>query len=368
MELRRLSGRLGTISVAIAVGVFGLILTRKGMGRLGLEEAFLSSVALAVAAVPEGLATVVAVALALGVGRMASERAIVRRLPAVETLGSTTVIATDKTGTLTENRMRLEGVVIQDSGLLAPQDLPPAVAERAALVAALCSEATANPPSGDPVEIALLELASHREQELRRAHPRVAEVPFDAERRRMVTVHRVADRLVVLVKGAPEVILERCVQAWGPRDAVEALDEAGREALLSATARMAERGMRVLALATRDLAESSIDVDALDVRLTLVCLAGLRDPVRPEARGAVAEARSAGIRIIMVTGDHPGTAVSIAEEVGLAPHGSQVLTGLWSWRRGSPRIPPRSRSTLAWPPIRSSPSWRRCGPRVMWSP
>jgi P-type Ca2+ transporter type 2C len=335
VELRRLSARLGVISVAIAVGVFLLILLRVGVDRRGIEEAFLSAVALAVAAVPEGLATVVAVALALGVRRMASERAIVRRLPAVETLGSTTVIATDKTGTLTENRMRLEGAVILGSPLLPPNGLPPPIAEQAALVAALCSDATAEPPSGDPVEIALLELAGGREAELRRSRPRIIEAPFDAERRRMVTVHRVGGRWLLLAKGAPEAVLERCARAWGISGDVESLDRAAREDLLAATAEMADRGMRVLALAvgeqSRDGNEEAIEpigsLDTMERDLTLVCLAGLRDPVRLEARAAVAEARSAGIHIVMVTGDHPGTASAIAEEVGLTLHGGTVLTG-----------------------------------------
>jgi Ca2+-transporting ATPase len=336
VELRGLSARLGAASVAIALGVFLLILLRAGAGGRGMEEAFLSAVALAVAAVPEGLATVVAVALALGVRRMASEGAVVRRLPAVETLGSTTVIATDKTGTLTENRMRLEGVVVLGSSLVPPNRLPSPVADRAALVVALCSDATAEPPSGDPVEIALLTLAGGREAQLRRSHPRITEAPFDSERRRMVTVHRVDDRLLLLAKGAPEAILERCAGAWGLSGEVESLDRAAREDLLAATSEMADRGMRVLALAVGEPAgdggngeaiETPGSLDAMERNLTLVCLAGLRDPVRPEARAAVAVARSAGIHIVMVTGDHPGTASAIAEEVGLALPGDTVLTG-----------------------------------------
>jgi P-type Ca2+ transporter type 2C len=336
VELRRLSARLGAISVAIAIVVFLLILVRVGVDRRGMEEAFLSAVALAVAAVPEGLATVVAVALALGVRRMASERAIVRRLPAVETLGSTTVIATDKTGTLTENRMRLEGAVILGSPQLPPGGLPPRVAEQAALVAALCSDATAEPQSGDPVEIALLELAGGREAELRRSCPRIMEAPFDSERRRMVTVHLVDDRLLLLAKGAPEAVFERCARAWGISGDVESFDRAAREDLLAATADMADRGMRVLALAVGEppggggnegAIEATGSLDAMERDLTLVCLVGLRDPIRPEARAAVAEARSAGIHIVMVTGDHPGTALAIAEEVGLALHDGIVIMG-----------------------------------------
>jgi P-type Ca2+ transporter type 2C len=327
-ELARLTARLGAIAVAIAVVVFGLTLLRLGTAGTGFQRAFLSAVALAVAAVPEGLATVVAVALAMGVRRMAARGAIVRRLPAVETLGSTTVILTDKTGTITENRLRLEAVAIPGEGWKAPSELAPAAARRLAEVAVLCNDAEGEPPSGDPLDVALLvgfDLAIVRD--LRSARPRVGEVPFDSDRKRMTTLHETDAGVELLVKGAPEVVLDLCGFAVGGGGTRRPLTEAGRRVVNSMVAEEAGRGVRVLALARRQMALPPASVDEAETDMDLVGLAGLRDPARAEAPAAVADARSAGIQIVMVTGDHAGTAAAIAEEVGMADPGSRVLTG-----------------------------------------
>jgi Ca2+-transporting ATPase len=327
VDLGKLAMRLGAASIVIAGAVFALILARTGVGREGIQQAFLSAVALAVAAVPEGLATVVAVALALGVRRMAVHGAIVRRLPAVETLGSTTVIATDKTGTLTENRMHLEGVLVTGGRVVFPADLSPTVLDQVAEVAILCNDATLDPPTGDPIEIALLGIAPDRVDELRAAQPRIATSPFDPGRRRMATLHRIGSGLQLLIKGAPEELLGRCSEALTAAGDIRPLDARVRQVLLRATGDMAERGVRVLALARRALPEPPGDLDAAAEEMILVGLAGLRDPVRREAGAAVAEARAAGITTVMVTGDHPGTAAAVSAEVGLAGPGSPILTG-----------------------------------------
>jgi Ca2+-transporting ATPase len=341
-ELARVSGRLGTIAIAIAAAVFGLTLLRVGISGDSFQRSFLTAVALAVAAVPEGLATVVAVALALGVRRMAARGAIVRRLPAVETLGSTTVILTDKTGTLTQNRMRLEGVALPARDVVPLDRLSPAAARRVAEVTVLCSDATLLPPAGDPLEIALLEAAGAGAdvEELRSMHPRVAALPFDSERRLMATLHRTpSGTFLLLVKGAPEAVIARATEVALEHGGSAPLSDLGRARLLDLAGQMAEGGMRVLALARRTFEMAPAGLEQAERDLALVGLAGLRDHVRPEARQAVAEARSAGIRLVMVTGDHSGTAAVVAEEVGLRDERPEVVTGADIEANGIPQDP-----------------------------
>ncbi|MPZ89086.1 MAG: HAD-IC family P-type ATPase, partial [Nitriliruptorales bacterium] len=298
--------------------VLAIILVRQGISTEGVEQAFLAAIALAVAAIPEGLATVTAVGLALGVRRMAERGAIVRRLPAVETLGSATVIATDKTGTLTENRMRWETFAPPGGDFAPLEALDGQRREVAERVAVLCNDGELEPPVGDPTDIALLAASGpERVDALRAAWPRAAVIPFDSERKRETTVHRGPDGILELqIKGAPENVLPRC--AGTPR---------WREEILARNEAAAGRGTRVLALARRVLDTVPSDLDEAAVDLELVGLAGLRDPVRPAAAESVAEARSAGIVLLMATGDHPGTATAIAEEVGLAPAPVRARTG-----------------------------------------
>jgi P-type Ca2+ transporter type 2C len=338
-ELRKLTGRLGVIAIAIALSVFGITLWRLGSSSGGFSNAFLTAAALAVAAVPEGLPTVVTVALALGVRRMATHGSIVRRLPAVETLGSTTVILTDKTGTLTQNRMRVDSVCAVDADPVPFAALPDPVAQAAAEVLALCNDATLEPPTGDPMEVALLAaLGASRVAALRDAHPQVAELPFDSERKRMTSANRFGEGVRLLMKGAPEVVLDRCAAAIVRDGGSRSLDAEDRRRVLAVAEELAGMGGRVLALARRTISgDRALDREEND--LTLVGLVTLRDPVRPEAARAVAEAAAAGIRILMVTGDHPGTALAIAREVALAPGGAEVITGADIRRDGFPLDP-----------------------------
>ena len=307
------------------------------------EEMFLTAVSLAVAAIPEGLPAVVTVALALGARRMATRRAVIRRLPAVETLGSVSVICTDKTGTLTENRMTVERVwtpagtytvsgrgYAPEGEVSGPDGDDPRL-QRLAQVAAACNDAVLHPPSnpdgewtvtGDPTEGALAALAGRLgvdAGELGARMPRHGAVAFDASRRRMTTVHKCGDAFWVAVKGA--------VEALAPllRD---------EDADLVATAReMADRltaeGYRVLALAERD-AESLPDrLEDLEAELRLAGLVGIADPPRAEVGDAVAKCRAAGVTPVMITGDHPGTAGAIAGRIGLLDGGEKrdLLTG-----------------------------------------
>jgi P-type Ca2+ transporter type 2C len=272
---------LGIVAVVSAVGLL------RGMGWL---EVFLYAVALAVAAVPEGLPAIVTIALALGVQRMASRHAIVRRLASVETLGSTTVICTDKTGTLTTGRMEVRDLWATDRRELLR-------------VAAGCNDAelgqTGAGDVGDPTEIALLRAAALqgiRRPDVEREAPRRAETPFDSTRKRMSILR--ADG-VLYVKGAPESLLPLCTS--------------GTASAVAANQEMAERGLRVLAVA--------VGKGALESDLELLGLVGIADPPRPEAIDAIARARGAGIRTVMITGDHPATALAIAREMGIVRAG-----------------------------------------------
>jgi P-type Ca2+ transporter type 2C len=321
-RLRRLTKTLGLAAVAIAGGVFVLTLVRLGSGEDQVRQAFLSAVALAVAAVPEGLPAVVTVVLALGVRRMAERGAIVRRLPAVETLGSSTVILTDKTGTLTENRMQVDRIVV--TGEAPARAIVGSVPERFATAIVLGSDATLDPPTGDPLEVALLESVGEGEvRRIRDRQRRLGSLPFDASRRRTVTVNEGIGGAIAVLKGAPEVVLGASV------DAVDR--EGGRgplagDAVLRSAEDLATSGSRVIAFAIRE----GPDVDPgrpPEEGFTFLGLVGLRDPVRAEAAPAIADAASAGIRIVMVTGDHAGTAASVSREVGLLTPDGHVLEG-----------------------------------------
>jgi Ca2+-transporting ATPase len=283
----------------------------------------LTAISLAVAAIPEALPAVVTIALALGARRMVARHALMRRLPAVETLGSVTFVCSDKTGTLTQNRMQVRAWYVDGKETHLPPE--PTSAAGAALCDALAVsndvEDGTEGPVGDPTEIALCEAAARagcpKRQALERL-PRLAEVPFDSERQRMITVHAApcGGEPVVFVKGAPEVVLDLCRMV--PAD---------RAAAASAAERMAQAGRRVLALATRRHPSAEASAEELERDLSFLGLVGLEDPPRPEARDSVRECRGAGITPVMITGDHPATARSIAVEVGLLPEGGRIVTG-----------------------------------------
>ncbi len=309
VRLAAFGRRLSMVVLAICALVFALGVWGRGEPWLPMA---LTAISLAVAAIPEALPAVVTVLLAIGARRLVKSNALVRRLPAVETLGSVTVICSDKTGTLTENRMQLR----QHRAYAGGDD-----ALWAGLV--LCNDAApegADGWRGDPTETALLAAARAAGQDiaaLRTALPRVHEWPFDSERKRMSTLHGDG---VAWVKGAPEAVLPRCAT---PQPEAEALAQ-----------RWAAQGLRVLALARRRAApeDASQDADAFEQGLELVGLVGLVDPPRASAAGAVAECHTAGIRVAMITGDHPATALAIARELGIVEDSADgtdaaVLTG-----------------------------------------
>jgi Ca2+-transporting ATPase len=292
----------------------------------------LTAISLAVAAIPEALPAVVTVALALGARRMVGRNVLIRRLPAVETLGSVTYICSDKTGTLTLNRMRVERAWAAGQEV-AHGSTTPAEEPWSTLMCAMAVSNDARPGAdgavlGDPTEVALyLEAAEagvYKEALLERM-PRVAEIPFDSDRARMTTVHRDGERVVAFVKGAPEQTIPLC--GWQLRGAgPEALRREDAEA---AAESMAANGLRVLAFACRTFPAVPTDLSPqqTEAQLTLLGLVGMLDPPRPEVQEAVRLCRSAGITPVMITGDHPATARAIAARLGIIQPGDQVLTG-----------------------------------------
>ncbi|HMA38598.1 MAG TPA: HAD-IC family P-type ATPase, partial [Gemmatimonadales bacterium] len=330
-----LQRRLTQLSARLTIAIVVLCAVMFGFGLLRGEEPgfmFLTALSLAIAGMPEALPAVVTISLALGARRMAKRNALVRRLPAVETLGSVTYICSDKTGTLTENRMRVEAYHTGDGRM--PE--PGGSAERepwsllfAAL--ALCNDAvgrTEDGAKGDPTEVALLLAAARAGREkaaLEERYPRRGEIPFAPERARMTTLHRDGAEVLVFTKGSPEQVLAVC------RDRLTVAGRAplAREAVLESAADMARDGLRVLAVAMRRLQgePAMLTPEAIEAEETLLGLVGLFDPPRPEARESVAQCQAAGIRVVMITGDHPATAQAIARSLGIARGADECMSG-----------------------------------------
>ena len=347
LRIERVGRLLGTIMVLVAVLVLLLGLARGSP----LLEMFLWAVSLAVAAVPEALPAVVTGGLAIGVRRMAKRNAIVRRLPAVETLGSTTVICSDKTGTMTKGQMTVRrihlgedfyevtGAGYEPRGEIL-RDGTPSVNDDIALiakVAVLCNDASFNATSalkivGDSTEVALLVVAAkagEREEKLRSAYPRVFEVPFTSERKRMTTVHNTPDgQLLYCMKGALEAVLPSCEAAYFQGRHVR-IDEGTVRRIRSVGEQMAKDALRVLAFAYKTPPEElqALEESGSERGLVFLGLMGLMDPPREEVKDAVQKCYDAGIKVIMITGDHKGTAQAVAEELGLLSSGGRILTG-----------------------------------------
>ena len=314
-KMAEISKVLSVICLGVCVVMFfvGLLYQRP------ILEIFMSAVALAVAAIPEGLAAVVTIVLALGVQRMVKRNAIVKKLPAVETLGCASVICSDKTGTLTQNKM-----TVVDVWTLRTDERPLALT-----IGALCNDTTLTyaedgspKTAGDPTETAFVDIACKEgldKNEIEKTMPRQAELPFDSERKMMSTIHPLADGgYRVMVKGAPDVLLGRCIVSGEDSQSV-----------LARNSEMASRALRVLGVAYKDIPSipGELTSEGLENGLTFVGLVGMIDPPRLEVKQAVAECYSAGIRPVMITGDHKLTAVAIAKELDIFRDGDLAMTG-----------------------------------------
>jgi len=320
-KLDQLGKTLSWIVLGICVFIFIFnLLVNKDYSINGILGTFMVAVSLAVAAIPEGLATVVTVVLSIGVTNMSKRNAVIRRLTAVETLGCTQVICSDKTGTLTQNKM----TVVESFG----------DEKLVATAMALCSDATLNDQDqaeGEPTECALVNFACKlgmKKQDLEAATPRVDEAPFDSGRKMMSTVHDLGGSFVQYTKGGPDVVLERCAYYWDNGE-VKPMTQEKRAEIMAANKAMADKALRVLAAAKRDWAEKPADntPEFLEQELVFIGLAGMIDPVRPEVKAAIEECRAAGIRPVMITGDHKDTAVAIAKELGIITDASEAITG-----------------------------------------
>lgn len=326
MKLNELSGILTKLVLAICVIIFAVDIVRH-FGELGSNPAmmldtFMVAVSLAVAAIPEGLVAVVTIVLSMGVTKMSRRQAIIRKMTAVETLGCTQIICSDKTGTLTQNKM-----TVVKHELAADED-------KFLAGMALCSDAKYDAEKGEavgePTECALVnDAAKAGMTDLDSQRPRIGEAPFDSGRKMMsVVVKDVDGDYEQFTKGAPDVVIGLCTHVYDNGQIVELTDER-REQILAANKAMADQALRVLALANRTYAEAPTDFspEALEHDLVFCGLSGMIDPVRPEVTAAIVEAKEAGIRPVMITGDHIDTAVAIAKDLGIVEDASQAITG-----------------------------------------
>ena len=318
VSLDQFGRRLSAIIVLICAVLFAISVVVQGEDP---THAFLFAVALAVAAIPEALSSIVTIVLALGTAQMAREHAVIRNLQAVEGLGSVSVICSDKTGTLTQNRMTVKKLYAAGRVLDAREaDFGDPALEPLLRAALLCSDAVVNEngETGDPTETALVRLGEDHgfdEEAVRSRWPRLAELPFDSRRKLMSTVHRMEGGYLLVTKGAPDVLLDRCVLSDGEWARAEAANEA-----------FSREGLRVLAFACSPLERRSVrlaDEDSLD----FLGLIAMMDPPREAAKQAVAECAAAGIRPVMITGDHKATAAAIAREVGILTQGTLAVEG-----------------------------------------
>jgi Ca2+-transporting ATPase len=338
-RLGQLGKLLGTAALIICALIF-LVGVLYGNSVLSM---FMTAVSLAVAAIPEGLPAVSTIVLAIGVQRMVKRNAIIRTLPSVETLGSATVICSDKTGTLTQNKMTVVGAYVNHKRDLINRAAPASILNdeemRLLSISVLCADARLKinddgkiSYTGDPTETALLDfgvLYNVFKDKLEKEYPRVAEIPFDSERKRMTTLNRISERITrVNVKGGLDEVLSVCNRIL-IRGEIRPITKEDASLIRNSNEEMANSALRVLAMAYKDLqqAPQNVEIGEIENELVFIGLLGMIDPARPEVVDAVAKCNTAGIRPVMITGDHKATALAIAREIGIYKEGNMAITG-----------------------------------------
>ncbi|MDL2239673.1 calcium-translocating P-type ATPase, PMCA-type, partial [Bacteroidales bacterium OttesenSCG-928-K22] len=331
--------KLGKILAIAAVAICVLIFIIGMLYGRDLLTMFMTAVSLAAAAIPEGLPAVSTIVLAVGVQRLAKRNAIIRKLPSVETLGSTQVICSDKTGTLTQNRMTVVEVFINDTTLNIKdiQSIDKNL-EHLITLSILANDAKINNENnehtsiGDPTETALIDLGLKfdlNKDEIEEKLPRTGEIPFDSERKLMTTVHNIGDnKFLVAVKGGLDELLKCCTNIYDGEN-IRSLNESDKEKIAKANLAMAENALRVLAIATKETTKlpDELTPETLENNLTFIGMVGMIDPPREEVKEAVERCRQAGIKPVMITGDHKITAMAIAKSLGIMQEGDEALTG-----------------------------------------
>ncbi|MTD38389.1 calcium-translocating P-type ATPase, PMCA-type [Erwinia sp. CPCC 100877] len=360
-RLNQLGKRISLIALAAAVLVF-VIGSIQGEPVL---EMFMTAVSLAVAAVPETLMVIVTLTLAYGVQKMAKKHAIIRRLPAVETLGTANVICSDKTGTLTQNKMRVRRVWSRGDEVTDTEDAMTDEAMEVLKMASLCADVIVTHEGdelviqGNPTEAAIVRAVEenyHTKEELEEKYPRIGEIPFDSERKMMTTVHKMGKKYISITKGAFDVLLTRF--RFGDLDQAAVVND-----------RFGKRALRVIAVGYAIYDEEPVEItsEALEKNLRLLGLIGMIDPPRPESKGAIARAKKAGIKTVMITGDHVVTASAIAKELGILTDKSEALTGSELQKMSDDELDQRVKSLSVYArvtpedKIRIVKSWQRTG-------
>ncbi len=334
-KLEEMSKYLTVVIIAVAIIIFvaGIL---QGRGHF---EMFLTAISLAVAAIPEGLPAVVTIVLAIGVQRMASRNAIIRKLSSVETLGGTEIICSDKTGTLTQNQMTVKELFLEDKIISAEELKVDEIISQIFIHALiLCNDTKISKSDqnkltfvGDPTEIALVSFAEKKgfsKKEIESKMPRIAEIPFDSARKLMTIINEYDGKYSIITKGAPDVLLGKCTKIFDQQKHIE-LSSEYIEKISEANKRMASKALRVLAVAYRDInkIEYPLVPESIENEMVFIGLVGMIDPLKSEAIEAVRICTEAGIRPIMITGDHKDTAVAIAKELGIIKDENEVITG-----------------------------------------
>ncbi|WP_282804533.1 cation-translocating P-type ATPase [Clostridium tetani] len=327
-KLEELGKTLGLGALAVCALMFGVGLLQKR----DMFEMFLIAISLAVAAIPEGLPAIVTIVLAMGVQKMIKKNAIVRKLPAVETLGAVNVICSDKTGTLTQNKMTVTKFYADTYyGDISTLDIEKSGHKLLLENLILCNDATysEDKQTGDPTEIALLEAGYKygiKKEELEGVHQRVNELPFDSDRKLMTTVNKYDNEIYVMTKGAIDNLFNICTHVYRNGEIVELTEDIKNEFMEGAN-NMSEDALRVLGGAYKKISQDEINSDNLEGNLTLIGLVGMIDPPREEVKDSIMECKKSGIKTVMITGDHKDTALAIAKELAIAEDKSQAVFG-----------------------------------------